>query len=85
MDERHGNEFRAQKLEWPLNYAEFDAGDAAQLRAFLKDVRKRPAEDLKGCQVSINGKRGFLPHAEWAHVIKTLNMVGVAMGEQYRL
>ncbi len=82
VEERHGNDGNAEKLEGALDFVEDDAGEGAEGGLGVKDVGEGAADDAEGFLGAVNGHGGALADVEGANVVEALDVIGVAVGEQ---
>ena len=82
VDERHGNDGNAEKLERAFDFVKDDAGNGAERRPGVKDVGKGAADDAEGFLGAVNRHRDALADVERANVVKALDVIGVAVGEK---
>jgi hypothetical protein len=78
----HGDDWHAKKLEGAVDDVEGDAGDGAERRRFIEDVRKCAAEDLEGFFGTVHGDCALLADVEGANVVEAEDVVSMAVGEE---
>ena len=79
LEERHGNDGDAEKLEGAFDFVEDDARDGAEGGLGVKDVGKGAADDAEGFCGAIDGQGGALADVEGTNVVEALDVIGVAV------
>jgi len=82
VEERHGNDGNAEKLEGASDFVEDDAGDGAEGGLGVEDVGKGAANRAEGFLGAVDGQSGALADVEGANVVEALDVIGVAVGEK---
>jgi len=82
VEERHGNDGDAEKLEGSFDFVEDDAGNRAEGGLGVKNVGKGAADHAEGFLGAVDGDSGALADVEGANVVKALDVIGVAVGEK---
>jgi hypothetical protein len=82
VEERHGNDGNAEKLEGAFDFVEDDAGNGAERGLGVEDVREGAADRTKGFCGAVHWQSGALADVEGANVVEPLDVIGVAVGEK---
>ena len=82
MEQGHGDERDAEKVEGAVDDVEGDAGNGAERRRFVEDVGERAAEDLEGFFGAVHGDCALLTDVEGANVVEAEDVVSMTVGEE---
>jgi hypothetical protein len=82
VEERHGNDGDAEKLEGAFDFVEDDAGNGAEGRPGVKNVGEGAADRAEGLLGAVDGQSGALADVEGTNVVEALDVIGVAVGEK---
>src|SRR5207253_730349 len=82
VEKRHRNEGDPQKLAGAPDGVQSYARHSAESWLVVEDVGKDTADDSKRFFVAEDGKGGTLADIKRANIVKTENVVSMAMGEQ---
>jgi len=82
VEERHGNDRNAEKLEGAFDFVEDDAGNGAERGLGVEDVGEGAADYTESFLGTVNGHGGALTDVEGANVVEALNVIGVAVSEK---
>jgi len=82
VEERHGNDGNAEKLEGAFDFVEDDAGDGAERGLVVKNVGEGAADYTEGFLGAVDGHGGALADVEGANVVEALDVIGVAVSEK---
>jgi len=82
VEERHGNDGNAEKLEGAFDFVEDDAGDGAEGGLGVEDVGKGAADCAEGFLGAVDGHGSALADVEGANVVEALDVISVAVGEK---
>jgi len=85
VDQRDWRDVCAEELDGTADGIDFDERDSADFGLAIKDVGKGAAKHIERFGVRENGKRRFLADVEGANVVKAKNVIGVSVGEKYRV
>src|SRR5882762_2691367 len=82
VQQRHGNKRDAEKLERAMDGVQRNARHGAERWFVIEYVCKHAPDDIKRFFVAVDRQRRALTDIERANVIKTEDVVGMAMREQ---
>jgi hypothetical protein len=82
VEERHGNDGNAEKLEGAFDFVEDDAGESAEGGLGVKNVGKGTADHAESFFGAVDGHGGTLADVEGANVVEALDVIGVAVSEK---
>ena len=82
MEEGHGNEWNPEKLARALDGVQDYTRYGTKRGLVIKNVGKDAADNAKCLFVAVNRERGALANIEGAYVVKTEDVVSVAVSEQ---
>jgi len=82
VEERHGNNGNAEKLEGAFDFVQDDAGNGAEGGLGVEDVGEGAANHAEGFLGAVDGHGGALADVEGANIVEALDVIGVGVGEK---
>jgi len=82
VQQRHRHERHSQLLERTVDAVQLDARNRAQRGPAVKNIRKRPPNDLERFFRAVHRQRRSLPNIKWTNIVEAQDVIRVAVGQQ---